>query len=128
VGLRLKKIATTIKQLSEVANNVAVGMRQQDAVTQEIARNAGAAAKGTRDVSEHITEVSNSTTKTGQMASKALTAAAELADQSHLLRHEVERHLAQPRLVCQLSPPLQKFSSDRGDSPPLRAHPYSSHR
>jgi len=94
VGLRLKKIATTIKQLSEVANNVAVGMRQQDAVTQEIARNAGAAAKGTRDVSEHITEVSNSATKTGQMASKALTAAAELADQFHLLRHEVERHLA----------------------------------
>ena len=62
----IKKIAATIEQLSEVANDVAVAMRQQDTVTQEIARNAGAAAKGTRDVSEHITEVSNSAVKTGR--------------------------------------------------------------
>ena len=95
----IKKIAATIEQLSEVANDVAVGMRQQDTVTQEIARNAGAAAKGTRDVSEHITEVSNSAVKTGQVASTVLTAAAELADQSHLLRQEVERYLAQLRVA-----------------------------
>jgi methyl-accepting chemotaxis protein len=95
----IKKIATTIEQLSEVANDVAVGMRQQDAVTQEIARNAGAAAKGTRDVSENITEVSNSAIKTGQIASTVLSAAAELADQSHLLRREVERYLAQLRVA-----------------------------
>jgi methyl-accepting chemotaxis protein len=95
----IKKIATTIGQLSEVANDVAVAMRQQDAVTQEIARNAGAAAKGTRDVSENITQVSNSAVKTGQVASTVLTAAAELADQSHLLRREVERYLAQLRVA-----------------------------
>ena len=95
----IKKIAITIGQLSEVANDVAVGMRQQDAVTQEIARNAGAAAKGTRDVSENITEVSNSAIKTGEIASTVLTAAAELADQSHLLRREVERYLAQLRVA-----------------------------
>ena len=74
-------------------------MRQQDAVTQEIARNAGAAAKGTRDVSQNITEASNSAIKTGQIASTVLTAAAELADQSHLLRREVERYLAQLRVA-----------------------------
>ena len=51
----IKKIAATIQQLSDVAHDVAVAMRQQDSVTQEIARNAGAAAKGTRDVSEHHT-------------------------------------------------------------------------
>ena len=95
----IKKIAATIEQLSEVANDVAVGMRQQDAVTQEIARNAGAAAKGTRDVAENITQVSNSAVKTGQVASTVLTAAAELADQSHLLRREVERYLAQLRVA-----------------------------
>ena len=95
----IKKIAATIQQLSDVAHDVAVAMRQQDLVTQEIARNAGAAAKGTRDVSEHITEVSNSAVKTGQVASTVLTAAAELADQSHLLRQEVERYLAQLRVA-----------------------------
>jgi methyl-accepting chemotaxis protein len=95
----IKKIAATIEQLSDVANDVSVGMRQQDAVTQEIARNAVAAAKGTRDVSENITDVSNSAVKTGQVASTVLTAAGELADQSHLLRQEVERYLAQLRVA-----------------------------
>jgi len=95
----IKKIAATIEQLSDLANDVAVAMRQQDSVTQEIARNAGAAAKGTRDVAEHITEVSNSAVKTGQVASTVLTAAAELGDQSHLLRKEVERYLAQLRVA-----------------------------
>ena len=95
----IKKITTTIQQLSDVANDVAVAMRQQDSVTQEIARNAGAAAKGTRDVSENISEVSNSAVKTGAVASTVLTAAAELADQSRLLRREVERYLGQLRVA-----------------------------
>ncbi len=95
----IKKIAATIEQLSDVANDVAVAMRQQDSVTQEIARNAGAAAKGTRDVSENIAEVSNSAVNTGKIATTVLTAAAELADQSHLLRLEVERYLAQLRVA-----------------------------
>ena len=95
----IKKIAATITQLSENASDVAVAMRQQDSVTQEIARNAGAAAKGTRDVAENIGEVSNSAVKTGQVASTVLTAAAELAEQSHQLRREVERYLAQLRVA-----------------------------
>src|SRR5215831_5802350 len=95
----IKKIAATIEQLSDVANDVAVVMRQQDSVTQEIARNAGAAAKGTRDVAENISEVSNSAVKTGQVASTVLTAVAELAEQSHQLRQEVERYLAQLRVA-----------------------------
>ena len=95
----IKKISATIEQLSDIANDVAVAMRQQDSVTQEIARNAGAAAKGTRDVAENISEVSNSAVKTGQVATTVLTAAAELADQSHLLRREVERYLAQLRVA-----------------------------
>lgn len=48
---------------------------------------------------ENITDVSNSTVKTGQVASTVLTAAGELADQSHLLRQEVERYLAQLRVA-----------------------------
>ena len=56
-------------------------------------------AEFARDVSENITEVSNSAIKTGQIASTVLTAAAELADQSHLLRRGVERYLAQLRVA-----------------------------
>jgi len=50
-------------------------------------------------VSENVTEVSNSAVKTGQVASTVLTASAELAAQSHLLRQEVERYLAQLRVA-----------------------------
>ena len=49
--------------------------------------------------SENIADVSNSAVKTGQVASTVLTAASELADQSHLLRQEVERYLAQLRVA-----------------------------
>lgn len=95
----MKAIAATIMRLDDLANDVAVAVRQQDSVTQEIARNAGAAAKGTRDVSANISEVSSAAVKTGQVANTVLTAAGELAEQSHLLRQEVERYLAQVRVA-----------------------------
>jgi methyl-accepting chemotaxis protein len=95
----MKTISATIMQLDNLASDVAVAVRQQDAVSQEIARNAGAAAKGTRDVSANISEVSNSAVKTGQVANAVLTAAGELAEQSQLLRREVERYLTQVRVA-----------------------------
>jgi methyl-accepting chemotaxis protein len=95
----MKAITATILQLDNLANDVSVAVRQQDSVTQEIARNAGAAAKGTRDVSANISEVSAAAIKTGQVANTVLTAAGELAEQSHQLRQEVERFLAQVRVA-----------------------------
>ncbi len=93
----MKTIAATILQLNDLANDVASSVREQDAVTQEIARNASAAAKGTRDVSSNINEVSTTAVKAGQVANTVLTAATQLAEQSHLLRGEVERYLSQIR-------------------------------
>ena len=95
----IKMVATTIVQLNDLANDVAVAVRQQDSVTQEIARNASAAAKGTRDVSGNVGEVSSAAVKTGQVAQTVLVAAGELAEQSHLLRSEVERYLRQVRVA-----------------------------
>jgi methyl-accepting chemotaxis protein len=95
----MKAIAATITQLNDLADDVSAAVRQQDSVTQEIARNAGAAAKGTRDVSANISEVSTAAVKTGQVANTVLTAAGEMAEQSHLLRQEVERYLAQVRVA-----------------------------
>ena len=95
----IKTVATTIIQLNDLANDVAVAVRQQDSVTQEIARNASAAAKGTRDVSGNVGEVSSAAVKTGQVAQTVLVAAGELAEQSQLLRAEVERYLRQVRVA-----------------------------
>ena len=74
----MKTITATITQLDDLANDVAVAVRQQDSVAQEIARNANAAAKGTRDVSANVSEVSSSAVRTGQVAKVVLTAAGEL--------------------------------------------------
>jgi len=93
----MKAIAATIMQLDTLANDVSIAMRQQDSVTQEIARNAGAAAKGTRNVSANVNEVSTAAIKTGQVANTVLSAAEDLAAQSNRLREEVERYLAQVR-------------------------------
>ncbi len=95
----MKTIAGTILQLNELAHDVAVAVRQQGSVTQEIAYNASAAAKGTREVSANIGEVSSNAVKAGQVANTVLTAAGELAEQSLLLRREVERYLAQVRVA-----------------------------
>jgi methyl-accepting chemotaxis protein len=95
----MKAIASTITQLDELANDVAVAVRQQDAVAQEIARNADAAAKGTREVSANVSEVSNSAIRTGEVANTVLASAGELAQQSQLLRREVEQYLAQLRVA-----------------------------
>ena len=95
----MKAIATTIIRLSDLANEVAVSVRQQDSVTQEIARNAGAAAKGTREVSVNISEVSGTAVKAGHVANAVLAAAGELAEQSLLLRREVEQYLTQVRVA-----------------------------
>jgi methyl-accepting chemotaxis protein len=95
----MKAITATITQLDELANDVAVAVRQQDSVAQEIARNANAAAKGTRDVSANVGEVSSSAIRTGQVANTVLTSAGELAQQSQLLRREVEGYLAQVRVA-----------------------------
>jgi methyl-accepting chemotaxis protein len=95
----MKAIAATILQLDNLANDVAVAVQQQDTVTREIARNASAAAKGARDVSANITEVSSTAVKTGEVAGTVFTAAADLAEQSQQLRQEVERYLAQVRVA-----------------------------
>jgi len=95
----MKTIASTIVRLNQLAEDVAVSMRQQGSVTQEIASNAGAAANGTRDVSASISEVSNIAVETGQVAHTVLSAAGDLAQQSNLLRKEVEAFLAQVRVA-----------------------------
>lgn len=95
----MQSIAGTIVELNRLAGDVALAMSQQDSVTQEIARNAVAAASGTRHMSSNISEVSNTAVKTGQIANVVLNAARELANQSNLLREEVERYLVKARIA-----------------------------
>jgi methyl-accepting chemotaxis protein len=95
----MKTIAKTITRLDEIAGVVAAAIEQQGSVAQEIAQAAGAAADGTRHVSENISQVSRGATETGQVANVVLSAANELSTRSEMLKSEVERFLLQVRVA-----------------------------
>ena len=95
----MKAIAGTIVQLDENATEISVAVQQQDAVSKEIARSAGAAAERALEVSASVVQVSDAASKTGQVANAVLNAGSELAAKSGRLRAEVERFLAQVRVA-----------------------------
>ena len=95
----MQSIGATIIKMNDVANDVASAVRQQDSVTKEIARNANAAAQGNRHVSVNISDVSSTAAMIGREANTVLKAADELAQQSNLLRLEVERYLTHVRVA-----------------------------
>jgi methyl-accepting chemotaxis protein len=91
----MKTIAETIMRLDGNAKEISVAVEQQDAVSKEIARSAGAAADHTREVSASMSQVSDAAAKTGELANAVLSASTELAARSGRLRAEVERFLAE---------------------------------
>ena len=95
----MKVIASTIARLDQIADEVAVAISQQGSVTHDIAQSANAAAEGTRDVSENISQVSKTAIETRQIANSVLSAAGELATQSTMLRRQVEQFLAEVRVA-----------------------------
>ncbi|MDB5362239.1 MAG: putative methyl-accepting chemotaxis protein [Rhodospirillales bacterium] len=87
----IRQIVGTIGDISEITTAVAAAVEQQGAATQEIARNVQEAARGTNEVSVNIVGVTEAAGKTGRAAGTLLDAAGELAEQSSLLRGEVDR-------------------------------------
>ena len=87
----IHQIVGTIGDISEITTAVAAAVEQQGAATQEIARNVQEAARGTNEVSMNIIGVTQAAGKTGEAAGELLGAAGELAEQSSLLRGEVDR-------------------------------------
>jgi methyl-accepting chemotaxis protein len=95
----MRAIASTIARLDQIADEVAVAVRQQGSVTHDIAQSANAAAEGTRNVSENISQVSKTAMETHQIANSVLSAAGELATQSTTLKGQVEQFLAEVRVA-----------------------------
>jgi len=90
----IEKIGGTINEISKIAAAIASAVEQQDAATQEIARNVQQAAVGTNEVSQNIGGVSTAAGETGAAASLVLEASSALARQADELRGEVDRFLA----------------------------------
>ena len=87
-------IMETIRQISDVSGTIAAAVEEQQAATQEIARNIQQAAQGTQEVSSNIVGVNRAATDTGTAAHQVLGAADTLSDQAGVLKSKVEVFLS----------------------------------
>jgi methyl-accepting chemotaxis protein len=90
----IEKIGGTITEISRIAAAIATAVEQQNAATQEIARNVQEASIGTNEVSQNIGGVRTAAGETGQAAGQVLEASRALAAEADALRGEVDRFLA----------------------------------
>jgi methyl-accepting chemotaxis protein len=90
----IREIGATISEMHQIATSVAAAVEQQQAATQEIARNVHEAARGTHEVTENIDQVQGTATHSGAAASQVLSAAVELARNVSSLSREVDGFLA----------------------------------
>ena len=93
----IRVINERIDEMKEVSAAVASAIEEQNAATQEIARNAHEASVGTRQVSEAITGVNQAAADAGQGAAEVLNAAQEMSRQADELSGEVDQFIAQVR-------------------------------
>ncbi len=93
----IASIREVIGKIGETNTAIASAIEEQNAATQEIARNAQEAASGTQDVSGNIGNVQSAAGETGSAAGQMLQATGELTQQAELLRGEVDRFLGEIR-------------------------------
>lgn len=86
-------VAETIGRVKEISTAVAASVEQQAAATQEIATNIQQAAAGTSEVSGSIATVTDAAEKSSATANQVLQASGELAQQSDVLRTELDKFL-----------------------------------
>jgi len=89
----IQEISVRIGEVTEISSAVASAVEQQNAATQEIARNAQEAAKGTGNVTANIVGVQNAAETTGSAATDMQGSARTLNDQADDLRNIVQTFL-----------------------------------
>ncbi|HYD68990.1 methyl-accepting chemotaxis protein, partial [Azospirillum sp.] len=87
-------IMATIHRIGDVSGTIAAAVEEQQAATQEIARNIQQAAQGTHEVSSNIAGVNRAATDTGTAAHQVLDAADTLSAQAGVLKSKVELFLS----------------------------------
>jgi methyl-accepting chemotaxis protein len=93
----IRRIGTTVGEVSEIASSIAAAVEEQGAATAEIARNVQEAARGTSTVTSNIAVVGAVATDAGRAAGDARTAAGMLAAEAETLNAEVARFIASIR-------------------------------
>jgi len=90
-------ICKILVDLKASSTAIATAVEQQSAATREISQNIQQAAAGTQEVSGNVTGVTQAAQETGAAASRMLTSASGLAQQSETLRSEFDKFLSTVR-------------------------------
>jgi methyl-accepting chemotaxis protein len=89
----IEGIGASIGEVHQIATSVSVVVEEQQAASQEIARNVSGVAVGTQRVSQDMVEVRAAADQSGVGASRVRLAAGALAEQSSQLSHQVDGFL-----------------------------------
>ena len=89
----IKQISDTIERISRAQTTIAAAIEEQGAATQEISRNVVEASSGTAEVSRNMADVSAAAGRTEESASGLLTSSKNLAQQTELLKKEVQKFM-----------------------------------
>jgi len=93
----ISAIADTIGEVDAISSSIAAAMRQQGSATAEIANGSEEAARGVRDVSENMTEVSRSAEAVQNLSGNARSTAEELLTKAQRLQDEANGFVARVR-------------------------------
>ena len=90
----INQISAIIGQISQAQSAIATAIEQQGEATKEISRNVIEASTGTAEVSRNIANVSTAADRTGESAFSLLASSKGLAQQTDMLRKEVQKFIA----------------------------------
>jgi len=93
----LRTIGDQIHELETTAVSIASAVDQQSVAGQDLARSIDLAARGTEQVSNHISDVRDLSLTTGSAASQVLSSSTNLEQQAAVLRGQVNEFLAKVR-------------------------------
>ena len=93
----LRAIASQVAELESNASAIARAVNEQSFAGQDLARSIDMAARGTQDVSGHITDVAELSSSTGAAASQVLSSATALEQQATTLHAQVNDFLNEVR-------------------------------
>ena len=83
-------ISGNIAEISAIMSGIEVDTSQQRNATQDISDSVQNAARGTLEVSNHIAQITATSSETGRMASHARDSAVDLSRQAEILKREVD--------------------------------------
>lgn len=92
-------ISNTIAEISAIMSGIEVDTAQQRNATQGISSSVQDAARGTLDVSNHIVQITSTSSETGRMASDARDLAVDLSQQAETLKREVDGFIVSVKAI-----------------------------